>query len=331
MGLRITDMSGNSPFAAHSPDPELLAGLWSVIYEALLVDGNLRRADKEAIAASVSQINQCPFCVDVHSVAAGMAGEADDRGALHRGAPGEILDRRRREFAEWAGATRDPRSELVRHPPFSSDEAPEAIGTAVCFHYVNRIVTIFHGEDGVDLGPRWLRPMVLPLVSRAVGRSVRRDREPGRWGDSLRPELPPDLAWAQDSTSIASAYARFANVLDHAGEASLSSEERDFVEGWVESWTGEDMTTNADWLDSALARLDPSAVPGARLASLAALAPHRIDETVVEDYCSRRPGDATVLGAVAWAAFRAARQIGSWLYPRHSEATPAGSATARRR
>ena len=64
----LRDPDGNSPFLAHSPHPELLAGMWSVLYETVLVEGAVRRADKEAVAAAVSRSNDCPFCVEAHAL-----------------------------------------------------------------------------------------------------------------------------------------------------------------------------------------------------------------------------------------------------------------------
>src|SRR5262245_45184609 len=43
----LRDPRGNSPFLAHSPHPELLAAFWSMFYETVLVERNVRRADKE--------------------------------------------------------------------------------------------------------------------------------------------------------------------------------------------------------------------------------------------------------------------------------------------
>ena len=64
----LRDPSGNSPFIVHSVHPDLLAALWSVVYETVLVEGTVSRADKEAIAATVSRINDCPFCVGAHAL-----------------------------------------------------------------------------------------------------------------------------------------------------------------------------------------------------------------------------------------------------------------------
>ena len=65
--LQIKKESGVfvAPFTLHSPSPELLAGAWSLCRESLLVV-TVRRDAKEAEAAAVSRINQCPYCVDAH-------------------------------------------------------------------------------------------------------------------------------------------------------------------------------------------------------------------------------------------------------------------------
>ncbi|SRR6266496_1107457 len=50
----------------HSPVPEVMAGVWSILRETLLA-GQVDRALKEAVAATVSKTNACPFCVDAHT------------------------------------------------------------------------------------------------------------------------------------------------------------------------------------------------------------------------------------------------------------------------
>src|SRR5438445_369067 len=168
----LRDPSGNSPFLAHSPQPQLLAGVWSVLYETVLVDGAVARADKEAIAATISRVNDCPFCVGAHALLSAVAGERRDRSALIGGAADAIADARRRELVAWAAATRDPASEQLARPPFSPEEAPEVIGTALLFHYVNRVVEVFQGHQPMTVGPRPLRGAVLALLGAFAARAV---------------------------------------------------------------------------------------------------------------------------------------------------------------
>src|SRR5262245_30876330 len=62
------------PFTLHSPAPDLLAGAWAIFRETLLV-GKVRRGIKEALATQVSQANQCPWCVDAHTISLYAAGD----------------------------------------------------------------------------------------------------------------------------------------------------------------------------------------------------------------------------------------------------------------
>jgi AhpD family alkylhydroperoxidase len=313
----LRDLAGNSPFLAHSPDPELLAGFWSVLYETVIAEGTLSRADKEAIAASVSSINRCPFCVDVHSLLGGVAGGGgSDRKALARGEPMKLGDRRRRELVEWARATRDPDNQILRTPPFRAEEAAEAVGTAVAFHYVNRIVDVFQGPDGMSAGPGPLGHLTAPLLGLLAGRAIRRRHEPGRTR-SLLPDAnpPPDLAWAGASPHIAGAFARFASAVERAGGSTLPDAVRSHVADSVAGWDGNDPGLGSEWIDTALAGVDSESRALACLPLLTALAPYRVTEAEVKEFRVHRPGDPALVAAVAWSGLTAARRIGSWLAP----------------
>jgi len=311
----LRDPDGNSPFLAHSPHPELLAGMWSVLYETVLVEGAVRRADKEAVAAAVSRSNDCPFCVEAHALLSGVAGQAKDRDALIAGTVDGIADERRRELVAWAAATREPHSELLRSPPFDRKEAPEVIGTAFAFHYINRVVEVFQGHRGMQVGPAPLRGAVMTLVGGVAGRAIRRRREPGRTLDLLpQSDLTDDLRWASAAPAIASAAARFAAAVERAGEEALSERERACVTSALAAWNGADPPPGGDWLESAVRGLERSARGKARLAVLAALAPYRVDDDVVRAF-GERASDRDLVGAVAWAALGAARRVASWLVP----------------
>ena len=48
-------------------------------------------------------------------------------------------------------------------------------------------------------------------------------------------------------------------------------------------------------------------------ALLCALAPYQVDPSIIEEFRVPRPTDQDVIGVAGWAAFTAARQVGSWL------------------
>jgi AhpD family alkylhydroperoxidase len=312
------DLAGNSPFMAHSPDPELLAGFWCVLYETVIAEGRLARADKETIAASVSSINRCPFCVEVHSLLQGVAGGgANDRAALSAGEPAALGGARLRQLAEWARSTRDPAAAILRDPPFSTEEAPEAIGTAVAFHYVNRIVEVFQGPGGVRAGPKALGRVTDPILRLMAGRAIRRRHERGM-SLSLLPNGEPLRAprWTRASPNIAAAFARFGSAVERAGAAALPKAVRSRVSDSVMSWGGEDPGLGHGWIDAVLAETDPGLRGVCRLPLLAALAPYRVTNEDVEEFRGHRHQDRALVAAVAWASFTAAERIGQWLTPK---------------
>jgi AhpD family alkylhydroperoxidase len=309
----LRDPDGNSPFLAHSPHPQLLAAFWSVLYETALAPGVVERADKEAIAATVSRVNDCPFCVEAHALLSAVAGERRDRRVLVEGAPGEIADGPRRALVEWAAVTRQPQSELLRSPPFDREQAPEVLGTALCFHYVNRVVEVFQGHGGIRLGPAPVRGAVRALLGGFAGRAMRRKREAGRsLASAPEAELPSDLDWARSSPPVAAALARFVAAVERAGEESLPEPVRARLRSVLAAWDGEDPPLSGDWIERALEDLAPEARPAGRVALLTALAPYRLDAAAVRSFKEGRPGDRALVGAVSWAALAAARRIASW-------------------
>jgi AhpD family alkylhydroperoxidase len=302
------------PLTLHSPAPRILAGAWSVTRESQIVPGRLPRPMKEAISASVSHINTCPYCVDAHTGLLHGAGKHDVATSIRNGQPEAITDDRTRELVRWALATRSPGDPIITNPPFSPEEAPEAIGTALAYHYVNRMVHVFLGDDLLPL-PSGFRGIARRVFGATFGkRMVRRGGEPGVSLDLL-PEasLPDDLRWAQSNPAIAGAWARFAAVVDEAGQRVLPEPVRALLLTRLAEWKGEDPGMSAAWLEGAVAPLEEAHRPAGRFVLLVAFASYRVDHSAVEAFRATTPGDSDLVEAAAWAALQAARRIGSWL------------------
>src|SRR5262249_8849419 len=214
------------PFAVHSPSPALLAGAWSVARETLLV-GQVPRGVKESIASAVSAANRCPWCVDVHTTLARAAGyhdaaRADDAFDTIAGFDDQQLARLHRAdgprlpaLLRWAAATRSPDAEILRTPPFDANEAPEIIGVAVAFHYINRLVSAPLPETLFD-GPTWLRGAITRAAAPLLRSALRRRATPGA-SLALLPEapLPAEFGWAAAAPHVARAFAGFAAAAEN--------------------------------------------------------------------------------------------------------------------
>lgn len=301
------------PFTLHSPLPGLVAGAWSACRESLLV-GSVRRDIKEAVAATVSRINRCPYCVDAHTIMLNAASAYSSASSISHGRDDQIQDPAVRSIVAWAAATRSPGAEILLSPPFSREDAPEIIGTAVFFHYVNRMVTVLLSETPLPVNHQWLKGPLKRVAGWFFSRAVRRPKPLGASLEFLpETELPADLGWAETAPNIAGAFARFASVIDGIGRDLLPAELRACVREHMQAWDGKDPGLGRHWVEPTLNGLNEASKAAGRLTLLTAMAPHHVNGSVVHDFARHFPGDDKLLGALAWASFTSARRIGRWL------------------
>jgi hypothetical protein len=226
-----------------------------------------------------------------------------------------------RALAMWASRTLAPDDPPLHAPPFAPPETAEHVGTAVAFHYINRMVNVFLPESPVPPPLRWFGALPRRFLAATFGRRmVTRAPRPGV--SSFLPDapLPGDFRWAAGNPGVAGAFARAAAAVDEAGRVALPDSARELVARRLSMWRGEPPGLGRGWVDVAVSPLDARDRPLAALALLTALASYRVDRAVVEEFRGRRPTDADLVGAAGWAAFSAARRVGSWLASARAEA-----------
>src|SRR5688572_13399045 len=54
------------PISRHSPSPRVMGASWLMMRETRLASGRADRVLKESVASAVSEVNTCPYCVEVH-------------------------------------------------------------------------------------------------------------------------------------------------------------------------------------------------------------------------------------------------------------------------
>ncbi len=139
------------PFVLHSINTNLTAGSWILLYEIILVDNKVSRSIKEATATCISEVNKCRYCVDAHSI---MLFGTDDKliDKIYEIKNEKIIPKTKDEkIIHWALNSIDLENEIIKNPPFTKQEAPEIIGTAILFNYINRMVTVFAGETPLPI------------------------------------------------------------------------------------------------------------------------------------------------------------------------------------
>ena len=178
----------------------------------------------------------------------------------------------------WARATRHPDAPIVRQRPFPDEHAPELIGVALAYHYINRMVNIFAAASPFPVAAPGLKPIMRRVASLAFRRLLACQVHPGASLDLLpAAPLPGDLAWTHGDPIIADAYARAAAAFDALGRQALPEPVRNLVSARLTTWRGEEPGLSRGWAHSATQPLHAPQRPQARLALLAALASYQVD------------------------------------------------------
>ncbi|MFE7706494.1 carboxymuconolactone decarboxylase family protein [Streptomyces sp. NPDC057486] len=287
-------------FVVLSAAPPLLAGTWAVMRESLLA-GQASRTGKEVVAAGVSLANRCPFCVTAHTVLLHATG---DHALAERIARGEQPENsRHRQLLAWGEDMSTPQ-------PFPAEEAPEYIGTALTFHFINRIVSSLLTEEMLPGGAEKYR-LVRSVAGRSLARTVRRELVPGESLALLETEGAAP-AWAAD-TPIGTAFGAL-RAAAHLGAELLGDEDAALVRASVAAWDGvAPLPLHGEELPARTER------PGARLALLAARAPYRITDEDVAAWLAPPFTDHCLVHLIAFGAICAVERIEATLTTRTEE------------
>ena len=316
------------PFMLHLPSPAALCAYWAIVREPTH-GPQVSRAKKEAVAAAVSAINACPYCVDVHTTVLHALGARDQALQLVAGTTSGSTDPELEGVISWARATRDPGASVLRQRPFADRDAPELIGVAVSYHYINRMVAIFAVSSPFPASAL-LKSGFRRLAAPVFARQTRRDVRPGATLTLLPPaQLPDDLRWARGDAVIAEAFARAAATFDSVGGQALPESVRTLISERVMAWHGEDPGLSRAWVEGAVEPLPTQHRPLGRLALLTALAPYQVDERVIGEARPHLGGDEALVAACAWASFTAARRVGTWLDTDRRAQSPAEEPSSR--
>lgn len=285
-----------SPFLLHASVPELMAGAWSLTRETLMC-GVVPRGQKEIVAAAVSNANRCPFCETAHTSAVRAAKASDEA------------------LADWAKATGRAGHPALATRPFEGNEA-EYMGTVLCFHYLNRVVSVFLEDKMIPL-PTFMDGSVGVMARIMMGGMLRRAMR-NHPGSSLvlLPESDPSLAWqpswAAANHTIAGAIAGWSATIEELAHTHLPAQLLTSVGAVIEAWPGGDVYSEPGWLTTHASSMPKDLMAAADLALMTALAPYRVRDAEVENVLNAGMSNKQMLVLVAWSAYRASRRVTDW-------------------
>jgi len=297
-----------------SPSPELVPATWAPFRESLVATGHAPRVVKEAVAAQISTLNECPYCVDAHSIMLYGGGAGSFATSLLTGTEFDG-DPHLRAVADWAAGNMLRPAEPVP-APFPDEQVPEIIGTLVEFHYLNRVIDVLlEGTflPGDDRAKRIARKVAGKVLSKRVKGHHAAGESAGLVGGH---PLPADLSWAAPAPGVAAAYAALAATTDSIAQRLVPDSVVELVNRTLDGWDGRfPSPSRAVWLDGPVAGLPAADQPAGRLALLTALAPFQATDGDVEAYQAAHPDGADLVELLTWSAFTAARRIGAWSVP----------------
>lgn len=302
----------NGSLTSHSKVPELMAGVWMGGRETILVTDRLDRTTKEAMTATLSRLNDCPYCGDmlISLVYGGGREEAAQQILSER--EDQITDDTLRERLAWVLAAATPGSEVPSKSPFTSEELPEAIGSLLAMSHINRFSHVVMDGSPVNapFGLQRVKSAALKMFGSELRVTTERPITPGRALDLLPPApLPDDMEWAKPNPRVADALSRWTAAVDRESSRVVSPQVRELVHESLQRWEGEPMPLSRSWVEEEVEGFTSVDRDIARLALVASKASYQVDDTLVKAVLGEEGDEPRLIRVLAFASFSAARRI----------------------
>ena len=305
------------PLTLSTPSLRVHAVRWAVARESFIVETNVKRVNKEIVAACVAQLNKCPYSEDAHSTSIMSCDDAKTGDAIINRTWKELDNKKTKQLINWSLQTRNPHASIIKNPPFSIDEAPEIIGTALAFHSTNRLVNIFLEESPLPsfLTGKLLKKIALKIASKTLFKSMVSNNAMA--GDGLQfiqdHPIHKSIEWSKAIPAFSKVLAAEEILLKDIEEDTIPEKLRDLFKNEVTQWEGEEMPLGRGWLNEILINLDENELRVGRLLFLAAFAPYTITKNDINAFRKVKPTDKELIETCFWAIQTVTNKIGEWL------------------
>jgi len=302
----------NGTITCHSASPEHMAGLWLAGREIALVNGHLPAWLKKAMGAALSEVNKCPYCEDMLLSLTLGADEKNLADSLRENDLNQIKDESTRKIMQWTKASQSKHSDLLRNPPFTEEQMPEALGTLIVFGYTNKISDFaLEGSPVPKLG----RGVSLKLFGLELKESAEMELKPGlSLGLLPEGELPGDLEWSRPAPLVAKSLARWNKVLANGVSEVLSVSAQEIILNSLAKWEGGPSALSRAWVEKEIKDVPAYERNRAGLALLVAKASYQIDDSVIQELADEGASEADLVRLGAWAAFAGAKTAANWCW-----------------
>ena len=301
------DFFVNGSLSSHSRVPELFAGSWLGGREIVLVSDHVDRTTKEAMGATLSYVNECPYCADMLVSLVHGSGNHKAASQILKESEEEVSDPKLRARLLWARQVASNRLDEVSSTPFTAEELPEAIGTLFVLNYVNRVSHVL--MDGSPVGDA-LKNTSLRLFGYELRETTERPIQPGQGLDLLpKAPIPEDMDWALPNFRIADALARWSAAVDREAVSAISPKVRRLVMNRLDLWNGEKMPLSRSWVEQEVEGLAGEDYHIAKLILVVCKASHQFDDSLVQAVMGENLDEKHLIRILAFAAMSAARRL----------------------
>ena len=302
----------NGSLTSRSKVPNLLAAIWSGGRETVLVSDQLDRTTKEALTATLSSINDCPYCGDMMVSLVHAADQHEDAAYILNETEEQIADALLRKRLLWVRSVATPGAVPMKTTPFTEAELPEAIGSLMALSDINRFSHIVMDGSPIQapFGLQWIKTVALRLFGGELRTTHILPLEPGRTLHMLPPApLPRDMQWARPNPRIARTVAQWAAAVEKESMGVVSQNVKYLVNVNLSRWQGEIMPLSRSWVEREIGGLEGEERAIARFALVLARASYQIDDKMVREVLGEGRDEARFLRILAWCSFTAARHF----------------------
>jgi len=304
------DFFVNGSLSSRSKVPQIFAATWTAGRETILVDDQLDRMTKEAMVATLSSVNDCPYCGDMLVSLVHAADEHQAAASILAENESEVSDPILQERLMWVRAVATPGASYQANTPFSEEELPEALGAIMAMSDINRFshVVMDGSPVNVPFGLTSIKALALRIFGNELIPTQKLEVTPGR-SLSLLPSaaLPSDMMWASSNPRIATALAQWTAAVEAEAAKSLSEEVMAHVQSTLTQWQGETMPMSRSWVETEVTGLASTDANFARLALILAKASYQLDDTLIREVLAACGDEESFIRVLSWCSFTAAR------------------------
>jgi hypothetical protein len=301
----------NGSLTSRSTVENIFAAAWVLGRETILVDDKVDRTTKEALAAILSGVNDCPYCGDMLVSLIHAGDRSDDAMKILDQEVDQIDDPVLRERLVWVKQAITS-ADNVPQSPFSEAELPEVIGSVMAMSDVNRFSHIVMAGSPVQVpnDSSAIKKAALKIFGNELKES---HATPLIKGDSLKflpdAELPKDMAWAKPNKRIAQAVARWCAATENELDGIVSADVKDAIHQNLSSWDGKQMPLGRYWVEDETRGFKGRDRIIARFILLMAKASYQIDEAMHEELLGIAGSKEDFIRILAWGSYVSARYL----------------------